>query len=433
MNWESFIDNLTAGEIIPVLGNDLSLVKDENDKPVSLYQYIARELTRRLDIPYTGQTISELALAYPNENIPLTTNSIYNKIDEERFFFEGLEKIAEITDFKFYISTALDDLLIKSLGKVRNLEKNQLQVINYSLQQLSDASTYSLEEEEFPVTVFNLLGNFGNVTESAFNEEEVLEHFLSITSKFNRHPLADYFVRQVRNKILLFLGCDFPDWFMRFVIRILTNERYKDRSFNDYLVPDQCNQSPELHNFLRHFKKNIIMINNSGEGNVRAFVKELNEKWVECIEKKPVQYDGTVFLSYNHRDREKVSFFKKLLRSRGIRNVWFDIDDLPSGEHKSAIEEEIKKCKVFIPMISNNCLEHPDSYTWQVEWKTIELRLMADKFYGKKNFQVIPCILDNTQRGDERIPEFLRDFAVWELEENKEKIADEIVKYLSPL
>ncbi len=125
--------------------------------------------------------------------------------------------------------------------------------------------------------------------------------------------------------------------------------------------------------------------------------------------------------------------FKKLLRARGIRNVWFDIDDLPSGEHKSAIEDEIKKCKVFIPMISGNCLEHSDSYTWQVEWKAIELRMMADKFYGSMSFQMIPCILDKTERGDERIPGFMRAFAVWELEENKEKVADEIAKHLAPI
>jgi hypothetical protein len=433
MQWESFIDNLTAGEIVPVLGNDLSLVKRENDDPAPLYEYIARELTRRLEIPYSGQTIGELALAYPNENIPSTCNTIYNKIDEDTFFTDPLEKLAEITDFKFFVTTTLDDLLVKSLIKARNLKKNDLKVIDYSLQQLSDTPTFGDDEEGPPVTVFNLLGSFGNVIESAFNEEEMLEHFLSITSKYNRHPMADYFVQKVNNKILLFLGCDFPDWFMRFNIRILTNQRYKYRNFNDYLVPTQYENDSGLIQFLKYFNKNIIVMEKSKEGNALAFVKELHEQWVESIENRPIQYDGSVFLSYNHADRENVQRLKTILRAKGIRNVWFDIDDLPSGEHRTHIESEIKKCKVFIPLISDTCLSRPESYTWKVEWAAVEARMKADKYYGGMSFHILPIILDDTPRNDERIPSFLRDFSIWNLDDDKERIIEESTKVLAPL
>lgn len=433
MNWESFIDNLTAGEIIPIIGNDLSLVKGEDDTPVPLDEYIARELTRRLDIPYKRQTIRELALSYPNENIPSTTKSIYNKIDEERFFTEPLDKLAEIMDFKFYISTALDDLLVKSLRRVRIPKKDDLGVINYSLLQLSDTATYSDKKMEFPVTVFNLLGSFENVMESAFNEEEVMEHFLSITSKYTRHPLADYFIRHVENKILLFIGCDFENWFMRFIIRILTNQRYKYRRFNDYIVQEKDYCCPELHQFLEKFNANVITMNESPEGNVRAFVNQLYDEWMKCIENRPIRYDGTVFLSYNHPDQEKAQEVKTLLKARGIRNVWFDVDDLASGRHKVLIEEEIKKCKVFIPLISNQCLEHRQSYTWEVEWTGIEARLMADKYYGKMSFNIVPIILDNTARNDERIPGFMRDYTIRNLDESKDRVVEEIMKELTPL
>ncbi len=454
MKWESFIDNLTAGEIIPIIGNDLSRVKDDNGEPIPLYEYIARQLTRRLGIAYAGQTISQLALEHPNENIPSTANTIYNKIDTDRFLTGPLEKLAGITDFNFYISTALDNLLVKALEKVRigeggtgsegsggtnvkatvtlsaNTDVN-INVIDYSLQQLSGAPVD--EEENPPITVFNILGSFGNVTESAFDDEEMLEHFLSITNKTSNHPMARYFLEQVKGKILLFIGCDFPDWFMRFIVRILTNQRYKFRRFNDYIVPGDSRHSPQLMDFLKSFNDNIVILDDKGEGNARAFVGQLYERWVECVENSPIQYDGTVFLSYNHRDRDAVEQFKKLLRAKGIRNVWFDIDNLPSGEHQKAIEEEIKKCSVFIPIISANSLGHPESYTWKVEWRTIEFRLMADKFYGSVNFGIIPVIIDDTERGDNGIPEFMRAFTLWELEENKERVTEEIIKHLTPL
>ena len=431
MNWESFIDNLTAGEIIPVVGNDLSLVKDKEDKPVPLQEHIARELTRRLDVPYSGQTLSELAAAFPNANVMLTTNAIYNKIDEDRFFTDPLEKLAGVTDIKFYISTSLDDRLEKALQKARNLKKNELKVINYSLQQFAD--TPMDEEEAPPVTVFKLLGSFANITESAFTEEEILEHFFSLTNKQNRHPLADYFMQQVKNKILLILGCDFPDWFMRFIIRILTNQRYKFRIFSDYIVNDGGDKNPGLVKFLQQFNKNIITLEDAKEGNTRTFINELHDKWSESLENRPIQYEGSVFLSYNHPDQERVKTLKKILRAEGIRNAWFDIEDLASGEHQALIEDEIKKCKVFIPLISNNSLSNNESYTWKVEWAGIEARLMADKYYGKMSFQIIPIVLDDTPRNDERIPKYMRDFSIWDLDKNKDRIIEEITKVLTPL
>ena len=81
----------------------------------------------------------------------------------------------------------------------------------------------------------------------------------------------------VNNKILLFIGCDFPDWFMRFIIRIMTNQRYKSRIFSDYVVYDEYNRCAELFNFLRKFNKNIITIEENQAGNARSFIDKLYE------------------------------------------------------------------------------------------------------------------------------------------------------------
>ncbi|HLP46913.1 MAG TPA: toll/interleukin-1 receptor domain-containing protein [Candidatus Kapabacteria bacterium] len=431
VNWESFIGNLTTGDIIPVIGEDLSLVKNKNDELITLNRYIAEELTQRLSIPYMGQRICQLATDYPNANIMLATNAIYNNIDEDRFYMGPMEKLAAITDFKFYISTTLDDRLEKALRKSRNLKNNEMKIIDYSLQQSSDIQVDI--ENNIPVTVFNLLGSLRNIMESAFTEEEILEHFFSLSNKQNRHPLADYFIKRVKNKTLLFIGCDFPDWFMRFIIRILTNQRYKLRIFSDYIVSDENDKYPDLNKFLAQFNKNIITKEMAQGRNVMAFIDELYRRWSDSSQNHPVQYEGSVFLSYNHPDMEKAKTLKQLLKANGIRNAWFDIDDLHAGEHQALIDEEIKKCKVFIPLISNNSLTNNQSYMWKFECPGIEGRLNADKYYGKMSFQIIPIVLDNTARNDERIPKFMRDFTIWDLDKNKDKIIEEITKVLTPL
>lgn len=431
VNWESFIGNLTTGDIIPVIGEDLSLVKNKNDELITLNRYIAEELTQRLSIPYMGQRICQLATDYPNANIMLATHAIYNNIDEDSFYMGPMEKLAAITDFKFYISTTLDDRLEKALRKSRNLKNNEMKIIDYSLQQSSDIQVDI--ENNIPVTVFNLLGSLRNIMESAFTEEEILEHFFSLSNKQNRHPLADYFIKRVKNKTLLFIGCDFPDWFMRFIIRILTNQRYKLRIFSDYIVSDENDKYPDLNKFLAQFNKNIITKEMAQGRNVMAFIDELYRRWSDSSQNHPVQYEGSVFLSYNHPDMEKAKTLKQLLKANGIRNAWFDIDDLHAGEHQALIDEEIKKCKVFIPLISNNSLSNNQSYMWKFECPGIEGRLNADKYYGKMSFQIIPIVLDNTARNDERIPKFMRDFTIWDLDKNKDKIIEEITKVLTPL
>ena len=431
MNLDAAIDISTIKLIIPVIGDDVILVKDKDNIPISLHRYIAKKLTRQLDIPFTGQRIGELHTGYPNKDIMNWTNSIYNQITEDQFYTEPIEKLAAITDFNFYISTALDHQLEKALFKTRNIKNTQVKIIDYSLQQGFDPPENG--EDDSLVTVFNLLGNLRNFTESAFTEEETLEHFFSLSNQQNRHPLADYFMKRIRNKILLFIGCDFPDWFMRFIIRIMTNQRYKFRILSDYIVSNQCHKYPELNDFLLQFKKNIITTGENQEENITTFINELYRRWTESVQNYPPQYDGSVFLSYNHLDHEKVKILKQILKSKGIRNVWFDIDDLHAGEYKELIEDGIKNCRVFIPLLSDHSLTNNQGYMWKEEWDTIERRLIADKFYKKKSFQIIPIILDNTARNDPRIPKSMREFSIWELDKNKERIIEEITKELTPI
>jgi len=123
---------------------------------------------------------------------------------------------------------------------------------------------------------------------------------------------------------------------------------------------------------------------------------------------------------------------KKLLQDRGIRCVWFDKDDLEAGEHESLITGEIKNCRVFIPLISNHSLSAAaDSYVKRVEWASIEGRFNADKYYGEIKFQLVPVVLDNTDRGDDRIAGYMRKFSMWNFPQDRERIIEVIQKALT--
>ena len=437
MNWESLIEILTAGKIIPVIGNDLIQVKDKDGTLIPLYRHISRELARTLNMEFTGQNIGELALACPNENVLQTAHSIFKKMAEESFNLKLLEKLTKIGDFNFFISTTLDGLLIKALCASRNLEPNQVEVIDYSLEKKPNPSHKKTNESI--ATVFNILGSFENVDEAAFDDEKILEHFFSLSNKYHRNRnLADYFMEQIKGKILLFIGCDFPDWFMRFIIRIITNKRYSDRLSSDYIVWDKVDRSTDVYKFLTRYKKNIYEPEECTQGNVQRFIDKLYDEWMAAKKELPPRYEGTVFLSYNTPDLEIARQLKKLLLDRGIKSPWFDKDDLEAGEHKSLIKEEIKKCNVFIPLISNHSLSAADnSYVKEVEWATIQDRNTAEKYYEEnyhveRGFQLIPIVVDNTDRCDDRIPAFMRKFSMWKFPEEQERIIEVIQKELTP-
>jgi hypothetical protein len=443
MNWDSLIKILTAGKIIPVIGNDLIQVKDKDGTLIPLYRHIARELTRTLKMEFTGQCIGELALAFPNENVIQTAESIFKEMSAESFNLELLEKLTGIRDFNFFISTTHDGLLVKALCTSRGLDPDQVEVIDYSLENRPKPAHKKGNEPQ--VTVFNVLGSFENVDEAACDDEKMLEHFFSLSNKYHRNRnLADYFMKQmeqIKGKILLFIGCDFPDWFMRFIIRIITNNRYSDLRSSDYIVWDKVDKATDVYKFLTRYKKNIYTSENYTQGNVQRFIDELHEKWVEAYEYPPIPpiptippilYEGTVFLSYNISDLEMAGQLKKLLLAEGIRSVWFDKDDLGAGEHEALITEEIKKCQVFIPLISNHSLSAAaDSYVKRVEWASIEGRFNADKYYGKIKFQLVPVVLDNTDRSDNRIPAFMRNFSMWNFPQDRERIIEVIRKELT--
>ena len=127
MNWDSLIKILTAGKIIPVIGNDLIRMKDKDGTLVPLYRHIARELTRTLKMDFTGQCIGELALAFPNENVIQTAESIFKGMSAESFNLKLLEKLTRIRDFNFFISTTHDGLLVKALCTSRGLDPDQVE------------------------------------------------------------------------------------------------------------------------------------------------------------------------------------------------------------------------------------------------------------------------------------------------------------------
>lgn len=422
MNWESFIENLKAGQIIPVIGNDLILYQDENDDMVPLYNYIASRLLEKQGIVYEDQSLGELGLAYPNANIMSTARAMIKTLDRSRLDLTMLEKLAAITDFTFFVSTTPDNFLLDILRERRKLSTVDVKVHNYSPQPLS----FSISPDKSRVSVFKLFGSFNGPIPPALNDEEMLEHVFSLSDKYQQphNQLADFFMSQMRNKLLLLIGCRFPDWFMRFIIRIISYERYRGRVISDYIVWNGIARCPALNTFLKSFNKNIFPAENQ-EGDIRLFIDQLFENWSSGSLNTVIDYSKTVLISYSKKNEQQALKLKQRLRKEGI-NVWFEKPLSQPGKAQNVITHAVKKCNVFIPLLSEESLTDWYNNKQILEWKLIESRLDFEDATGDVSFQIIPVAVDNTGGDDPRIPDFMRNLSMW-FELNLEKDEDRII------
>jgi hypothetical protein len=417
MNWEGFLDSIQRGKVIPIVGNDLCLIEDASGNLMQLDYYIAQELIERLGVGVAGDTLYDLALYNGRPKIIQTIDDIIEDIqsnkDGKHFYAKPLEDLVQITDFNFFISTTFDNRLEKILNLKRSDQVNK--IINYSIY-----SNNGIPEKADNV-VFNLLGSMSSGIQYALTEDEILEHFYSLAYNYNtkgEQSISKYFFDRIKGKTLLLIGCSYPDWFMRFIIRALANESYQRKSYVDYIADNCTHNDVKLSRFLKFFKSEIVVLEgeDGNDENVRvknavAFINKLHAEWVKVnANKVPIKYDGTVFISYNNQDLQQAKVIRNHIRAAGI-NVWFDEENLSSGQHRPYIESEIKKCKVFLPVVSDNVLNKPESYSQEVEWKTAKKRFEFDTFYEQNTFSILPTFIDDTLRNDHRLPEFLRLFA----------------------
>jgi hypothetical protein len=111
-----------------------------------------------------------------------------------------------------------------------------------------------------------------------------------------------------------------------------------------------------------------------------------------------------VFLSYASQDADAAQNLCNALRAAGIE-VWFDLSELRGGEvWDSKINEQIRKCRLFIPVISKNTEARDEGY-FRREWAAAvdRMRDMAEH----KAF-LLPVVIDGVRETQASVPERFR-------------------------
>jgi len=401
-DWDELLDFISDRQLTPILGKEIYKFR-KDDILIPIDEYLSGQIlesnyvTDQPALPLT-KAVNYLVNEKKVKSMDIT-RKLKSMVKEINFEFPLLTEFLGITDLNYYINTGVyNNVLENNLTQIR---KQTATSINFSINEpFSDCD--DLERLRAPF-VFNVFGSLLNTVDPALSEEDMLEYIGYFKEKMKN---AINLINALKNKNLLFIGCSFPDWMVRFCLRLLSNEAMRDWGSKRTIVV--VNDVSDLRKMQNEFLKNYDVV--TYEGNTGDFVHELSRQWKH---KNPTAVKNKmIFLSYTIKDKEAVENLKKAME--GIKNVtcWYDNREITPGDHfKTEIAKNIKSADLFIPLISANSLMHKDGYV-QLEWFTADNVNTFRKIDGNMGKYLMPVVIDDTNPYDNNVPKYFSELSI---------------------
>jgi hypothetical protein len=371
-NLDALIQEIGKGNVVPIIGSDMIKVKLGNEC-YDLMDYILVKLEEQY------HESRELKFSY-NEKLQLSAkeklNHIHSYVTKEKLGFytyikdimektEGscdtnsFDQLAKIRKFKLLINASFTNLVEQSVANNRPLISSKVDVFSLNI---TDTPLQDIEIEPSlnsisPVlsprklkktVVYNLYGKY-EWRENSFIvvDDDILE--LVHTINTNKDKLKTLY-ELLSASSLLFIGCNFPDWLLRFFIRMFSNQKLST-SNSLYSVADILNESLDRNRAIFISNSTIKYFDFNGNEFVNKLynkIKQIEPKWIR--NNKDQNY---IFLSYSSDNQAKVIEIYEKLDDNDF-DIFMDIRTIDFGEDISdAVKEAIDNCKIFIPVITN--------------------------------------------------------------------------------
>jgi hypothetical protein len=395
--WDELLSYIEAHSVIPVVGPELIVV--EHEGRVEPYrQLLARQLAIRLKLPDLGADASlEQVVAAYLAKAGSKRQSVYRELGDLATKLvvsipEPLLQLASIRDLNLFASFCTDTFLAQAINTVRFGGRPQTHQLAFSPNEASDLP----EGQSNEPTVFSLFGRMSVLPKYVVAEEDAIEWVSSLQIPEKRP--ARLFDELGRNH-LLFLGCQFPDWLTRFLLRTAKNAKLSvERGFFEYLVDAKFESNSSLVTFLTSFSKDTqVFVQDPAE-----FVAELARRWqgrqiasgaAEVPEPAPMAQfmpPGSIFISYASEDRNPVLRLAADLQAAGLP-VWLDRQQLDWGsDYTARIQLAIGQCALFVPVLSATALQRTGFFRKEWAW-ACERHL---DFTGTSLTFICPVVID---------------------------------------
>jgi hypothetical protein len=414
-NWKRLMTEIEHRRVVPVIGPELLDVVI-NGQGVPLYNYVADELARRLDVevPDEHPKICEVAYGYmcrPGSDPSEPYYEVWEILQGLQHVEPpaALSQLARIEPLDLFVSTTFDDFMTKALNNARF--RGEARAISLSFKKrgsVDDIPAIPTGGRIDPPIVYHVFSQANTLPMYVITEEDLLEFGHQWQDK-DRRPLR--LIKTLQEKYLLILGCSFQNWLSRFFLCALKTESlFFGKQQQGVVADERTRRDKDLSQFLSRCQTRLYP-----EGGAREFVAELAAHWQEHIAKSPAIHEqphvredsdgifleGSFFISYASEDRSAATRIKAHLESAGI-DVWLDAQELEPGDRfKKKILRYIEKSSFFLPIISRHVLT-PERRFFRLEWAHA---VEEAQFRPPELPFIIPLVIDDTTEKAPFIPQ----------------------------
>jgi hypothetical protein len=404
--WRDLLDDIDAGNVIPVIGTALITLNRPDSDPQPLYSALASLLATELGLPEPEKfaTTAQVAAAYA-----LAGNGCSRVFTELRALLRTVEPgkseatvspilqyLACIPGFSLFVGTTPDHHMAEALRLHRPEFDACRHVIVFHPNESPEERDLPSSRIRNPQTIlYQLLGDqeTRQCRDFVVWEEDLMEYIYGLIKHSDQ--LKNLF-SAFKSHSLLFLGAPADDWMVRFLLRVVRGERLSSRKngqISEYIAdePTDFNHSSLL------FFDRAVQTTRLISGNPTEFVNELFQRWQQnygddlakqFLNSLPDEMPrDAVFISYAKEDFPFAVNIARALHEAGVP-IWIDRRNLQAGQHyHEKLEEWIRlRCSLFVAVVSPASEANNNRYVHN------ERRWAAERQGNLKAEFYIPCL-----------------------------------------
>ena len=251
---KKILNAIEGNELVIVIGNDLSMlrlsksdvqeynelletmdsaIEDGEFIKINVKDYLAHKIWRNFhedkEPPsiYNLNNVAEFLVregTTTTDDLKAMTIRFVNGLNDEQIVLEPLQKLTKISNIDTILSGNFDNFLERAF-EAENKTVNPS--VNFSIQD-SNPDDGKLDRDKALSRIFNLMGNVKG-SDFALTEEMQLEYLYRLLMGNNKDANSKALFEAVHNKSILFIGCSFPNWYMRFFIRTIAKKKIEYR------------------------------------------------------------------------------------------------------------------------------------------------------------------------------------------------------------
>lgn len=379
--WDRLVDQIWNGNVIPVIGDNLIL-----EEKTTISDELVKYLSQKYQLESGPENFSEL---YYDRDFADYRSGLYEEISSliesnQSNFHPSLilRDFLSIEQFPFVITTSVDYTVEETMREIWGRRNRSLRTLVFRNDPSANDDIGRSSEIHQP-TVYYMFGKASSWREHSFvlTDEDMLSFSQSWLS--DRHP--QNLSKVIADKYLLFLGVNYPDWFIRF----LWFSMRQNLRGSGMLVDDREIES----SLVSFFRRVSVRTQQEPRSVLREILPRLEQKRREHERNKfkHVAEGCDFFISYSRRDEAWALALYEALTRRGY-NVWYDRENITVGsDWELSIRKGIRTARHFIALLSERIAQEAhEEHPYRIEWETALAHRLSDR-----NF-VLPVSLENT-------------------------------------